>query len=176
VAKYAMIDGSDLGGLLVGALERLDAGDVGRLGAVVERCAAIKAEVVAGDPGEAGPRAVLNYGHTVAHAIEAATGYGTMAHGEAVAAGMRVAGRLSIEMLGCPAAEIEWQDALLDRLRLRPLPAIDADEVLRRLGHDKKAVAGRPRWVLLARRGEPRPGQLVPGDLVAATLREVLSA
>ena len=100
-------------------------------------------------------RAILNYGHTVAHAIEAATGYGTVTHGEAVAAGMRVAGRLSTEIVGLSAADREWQDRLLDRLGLRPLPPVQPAAVLRRLGHDKKAVGGEVRWVLLARRGEP---------------------
>ena len=176
IAKYAMIAEGDLPDLLDCCLDRARAGDVHILTAIIERCAAIKAEVVAGDPLEGGARAVLNYGHTVAHAIEAATGFGPVTHGEAVAAGMRVAGRISVEMLGMPRQDLRWQDSLLDRLDLAPLPAIDPAAVLQRLGHDKKSVGGEPRWVLLARRGEPRPGQRVPPDLVRTALEEVLSA
>ena len=175
IVKYAMIAEGDLAGLLDCCLDRAIAGDVHTLTAVIERCAAIKAEVVGRDPLEGGGRAVLNYGHTVAHAIEAATGFGPVTHGEAVAAGMRVAGRISVEMTGLPEEDLRWQDGLLDRIDLAPLPAIDPAAVLQRLGHDKKSVGGEPRWVLLARRGEPRLGQRVPPDLVRAALEEVLS-
>jgi 3-dehydroquinate synthase len=174
IAKYAMIADTDLPALLDAGVESGGAGDVETLTPIIERCVAIKAEVVGRDPRESGLRAVLNYGHTVAHAIEAATGYGTVTHGEAVAAGMRVAGRLSSEMVGLSAADREWQDHLLDRLGLHPLPPVQPAAVLRRLGHDKKAVGGEVHWVLLARRGEPVTDQRVPADLVRETLEEVL--
>ena len=174
VAKYAMIAETDLPGILDEGLERALRGDVPTLTAIVGRCAAVKAAVVGRDPRESGLRAVLNYGHTVAHAIEAAAGYGTVTHGEAVAAGMRVAGRLSAELAGLPVSDLEWQDDLLDRLALPPLPALAPAAVLRRLGHDKKSVGGEPRWVLLAHRGDPLVEQRVPAGLVRATLQEVL--
>ena len=176
IAKYAMIADSDLPALLDEGVERAGAGDVETLTPIIERCAAIKAKVVGLDPRESGLRAVLNYGHTVAHAIEAATGYGTVTHGEAVAAGMRVAGRLSTEMAGLSAADLQWQDRLLDRIGHQPLPPVDPAAVLQRLGLDKKAVGGELRWVLLARRGEPVVDQRVPADLVRETLEEVLNA
>ncbi|MGD1053357.1 MAG: 3-dehydroquinate synthase [Candidatus Dormibacteria bacterium] len=176
VAKYAMIADTDLPALLDEGVERAGAGDVRTLTPIIERCAAIKAEVVGRDPREGGLRAVLNYGHTVAHAIEAAAGYGTVTHGEAVAAGMRVAGRLSTEMAGLPLRDLEWQDRLLDRIGLHPLPAVEPAAVVRRLGHDKKAVGGEVRWVLLSRRGEPVLDQRVPAELVRETLEEVLQA
>ncbi|MGA2282446.1 MAG: 3-dehydroquinate synthase [Candidatus Dormibacteria bacterium] len=175
VAKYAMIAETDLPDLLDHGLERARTGDVRTLTAIIDCCAAIKAQVVGRDPRESGLRAVLNYGHTVAHALEAATGYGTVTHGEAVAAGMRVAGRLSAELAGLPAADLAWQDRVLDRLGLEGLPPIDPVAVMHRLGHDKKSVGGEVRWVLLARRGEPLLDQRVPADLVRSTLEEVLS-
>jgi shikimate kinase/3-dehydroquinate synthase len=175
VGKYAMIANTDLPALLDGGMERALSGDVHALTAIIERCAAIKAEVVAEDPREAGRRAILNYGHTAGHAIEAATGYGPVTHGEAVAAGMRIAGRLSAQIAGLPVADLDWQERLLDRLRLRELPAIHPQAVLRRLGHDKKADGGEPRWVLLSRRGEPRINQRVPETLVRDTLSKVLA-
>ena len=176
VAKYAMIADSDLPALLDAGVERAGAGDIQTLTPIIERCAAIKAEVVGRDPRETGMRAVLNYGHTVAHAIEAATGYGTVTHGEAVAMGMRVAGRISTEIAGLSIADLEWQDRLLDRIGLQPLPPVDAAAVLDRLGLDKKAVGGEVRWVLLARRGEPVLDQRVAAEFVRETLEEVLQA
>ena len=128
------------------------------------------------DPREGGLRAVLNYGHTVAHAIEAAAGYGTVTHGEAVAVGMRVAGRLSAERPGCRPPTWNGRIGVLDRLGLPPLPPLEPAAVMRRLGHDKKSVGGEVRWVLLARRGEPLLDQRVPDRLVRETLEEVLLA
>jgi len=174
VAKYAMIARTDLADVLDAGVERALGGDVHTLTAVVERCAAVKAEVVGSDPEETGLRAVLNYGHTAAHAIEAESGYGTVSHGEAVAVGMRVAGRLSARISGLPRADLEWQDRLLDRIGLPRLHGLDPEAVLRRLSHDKKSVGGDPRWVLLARRGEPLIDQRVPAQLVRETLMEVL--
>jgi 3-dehydroquinate synthase len=174
VAKYAMIADSDLPALLDQGVESAVEGEIQTLTAIIERCVAIKAEVVGRDPRESGLRAVLNYGHTVAHAIEAAIGYGTVTHGEAVAAGMRVAGRISTEMAGLSAADLAWQNRLLDRLGHQALPPVEPAAVLRRLGYDKKAVGGEVRWVLLARRGEPVVDQRVPADLVRETLEEVL--
>jgi 3-dehydroquinate synthase len=174
VAKYAMIGETDLPALLDDLLERARRGDPTTLGAIIRRCVAVKAEVVGRDPREFGLRAVLNYGHTVGHAIEAAAGYGTVTHGEAVAAGMRVAGRLSHELAGLPLADLEWQDRILDRLALPPLPTLEPAAVLRRLAHDKKSVGGEARWVLLAHRGDPLLDQRVPADLVRSTLEEVL--
>jgi 3-dehydroquinate synthase len=174
VAKYAMIAETDLPDLLDHGVERARRGDVRTLTAIIDRCAAIKAQVVGRDPREGGLRAVLNYGHTVAHAIEAATGYGTVTHGEAVAAGMRVAGRISTEMTGLALRDLDWQDRLLDRLGLQPLPPVDPAAVLHRLGHDKKSVGGEVRWVLLAGRGEPLVDQRVPDSLVREMLEEVL--
>jgi len=175
VAKYAMIEPEgELFRLLDASLPRLLAHDVEALAATVERCAAIKAAVVTGDTREGGPRAVLNYGHTVAHALEALAGYGRLTHGEAVAAGMRVAGAISMAQTGCPPADIVWQDQLLDGIGLAPPPPQPIDGVLQRLGGDKKAVAGQARWVLLERRGRPRTGEIVPEALVRRSLTEVL--
>ena len=174
VVKYAMIADTDLPAMLDHGLERAREGDVATLTAIIERCAAIKAEVVGDDPREAGRRAILNYGHTIAHAVEAAAGYGAVTHGEAVSIGMRVAGRISTELLGLPLGDLEWQDRLLGRLGHPPPPALTPEAVLARLDHDKKSVGGEPRWVLLARRGEPRTDQRVPTDLVRRTLVEVL--
>jgi 3-dehydroquinate synthetase len=137
----------------------------------------LKAAVVAADERETGLRAVLNYGHTVGHALEAAGGYGErINHGEAVAAGMRVAGLLSIRQLGCPTADIAWQNLILERSGLGHAQRLDVTAVIRCLKGDKKAVEDTLRWVLLETRGAPRFGQIVPEREVAAAIGEVLTA
>jgi len=117
--------------------------------AVFESCR-IKAEVVAADELEAGERALLNFGHTFGHAIENAAGYGAWLHGEAVAAGMRLAAQLSVRVVGLPAADAERLSALLARAGL-PLvpPRLAVARWLELMSRDKKVEAGVIRFVLL---------------------------
>ena len=175
IVKCAMISDSGLVQLLDRDLPRLLRRDAGALSQVVARCVAIKADVVAADERDTGVRAILNYGHTVGHALEAAAGFSEeLTHGEAVAVGMRVAGRLSRSLLRCPRSDIEWQDAMLQRCGLDQTPAVDRGALLDALRRDKKSSSGGIGWVLLARRGDPRFGQLVPEADVEAALTEVL--
>lgn len=148
--------------------------EVDDLEEVVARSAAAKAGVVAADERESGEREVLNYGHTAGHALEAAAGF-RIPHGVAVAAGMRVAARLSARTGACPPELVALQDALLARRGLPgELPRLDVDEVMSRLSSDKKSRAGRPRWVLLRNRGEAEPGHAVDDRLVREALTEIL--
>lgn len=176
VVKYAMI--SEEPGLVSLLDDRLDAVLGGHQEAIEEtvlRCCAIKAAVVEGDEREAGRRAVLNYGHTVGHALEAVTNYDQLLHGEAVAVGMRVAGRLSVAAAGLDPAELAWQDTTLGRCGLGRLRApVDPEAVLRRTAGDKKAQGGRARWVLCERRGLATPGHDLDAEMVRAALTEVL--
>ena len=98
VAKYVMIRDADLGGFIEGNIEAIRKRDPGVLEEIVGRCAAIKAEVVSQDERESGLRAILNYGHTIGHALEAAGGYKTLYHGEAISIGMEAEAFLSMEM------------------------------------------------------------------------------
>jgi 3-dehydroquinate synthase len=131
----------------------------------------IKADVVAADERETGERALLNFGHTFGHAIETAAGYGTWLHGEAVAAGMVLASRLSSRVCGLAEADARRLADLLARARL-PLvaPAMPLARWLDLMGRDKKVEAGRLRFVLLEALGRA----VVRGDVdredVAATL------
>jgi 3-dehydroquinate synthase len=122
--------------------------------AVIESCR-IKAQIVAADERESGDRALLNFGHTFAHAIETVTGYGTWLHGEAVAAGMVMAAELSQRAAGLAPAECERIRGLIQRVpRLaRPLPAVDEERWLALMARDKKVRGGVPRFVLLAALG-----------------------
>ncbi len=138
----------------VRGIDRLDPGD---LDDVVFACARYKCEVVAADERDTGLRAVLNLGHTVGHAIEAASGYGRYRHGEAIGLGLLAALRLS------DAAELRDEvEAILRRhgLPVDPrLRQIDVDEVLEALAARQEAHRrrGRLRPPLRARRPPPRP-------------------
>jgi 3-dehydroquinate synthase len=140
------------------------AGDSAGRTEVVRRCAAYKARVVAEDPRERGPRAVLNLGHTVGHGVEAAAGYGGLLHGEAVAVGLSAALWLSVELGRLEPAVLEETEALLVRhgLPVRA-PGLDADAVRAAMRGDKKRTAGRPRLVVLDGVGRPVWG-VDPGD------------
>lgn len=124
--------------------------DIELLTDAVYMTAEFKANVVAGDAHEAGQRECLNYGHTLAHAIETAAGYGTVSHGRAVAEGMRFAARLSVEVLGCDVSVVRATDTLLDELGLPEIPWVAPPERLFKLMKgDKKARDGQIRFVLL---------------------------
>lgn len=179
VVKYSMITDprqtAELDAHLDMKTNDLLSRDTAALTATVRTCAALKAEVVAFDERDTGRRAVLNYGHTVGHALEAASGFGALLHGEAVAVGMRAAGTLSVRELGCPADAIAWQDETLGRFGLGAAVEFDPDQVLEHMGADKKTIGDRLGWVLLEAKGTPRCGQHVPEPAVREALDGVLA-
>jgi 3-dehydroquinate synthase len=132
-----------------------------------------KAAIVERDPLERGERALLNFGHTFAHAIEAEQGYGGLVHGEAVAVGMVLAARLSAALGMSIPRDAETLAALLARFGLpTALPAgLDAETLLARMRLDKKAAASGLRFVLWDGLGAARVVADVPEDAVLAVLR-----
>jgi 3-dehydroquinate synthase len=141
---------------------------------LVARSCRLKADVVERDECElTGLRAVLNYGHTFAHAFETVGGYGSWLHGEAVAAGMVCASRLA-ELRGLIGADVtERQVRLLERFALPAQPlSWPIDDLVAVMRADKKAEAGRLRFVLPVRLGEVRLFDDVPEEQVQAVLRE----
>ena len=116
----------------------------------VQRCCELKAQVVVQDEREAGVRALLNFGHTFGHAIEAGLGYGTWLHGEAVAAGMVLAAQLSVKLGLLSSADAQRLMALIQAAHL-PIqaPVLGAGEFLRWMAGDKKASHGSIRYVLM---------------------------
>ena len=120
----------------------------------IRQAMAVKARVVGHDEREAGKRAYLNFGHTFAHAIEQVAGYGTVAHGEAVAIGMRAALYLSWQRHG-DALDRERLDTLLTRLPLPDVSHLDFDALWTAMRHDKKTKDGRIRFVLLKALADP---------------------
>jgi len=115
----------------------------------------IKGHVVEEDPQEKNKRRILNYGHTVGHAVEAASGYGLL-HGEAIAVGVIAAGLIEIEMGLSERARLDRVRAVLEKLGVpvKLPPDLAEDRVMDIMQHDKKAVDRWPRFVLLERLGE----------------------
>src|SRR5688572_26559381 len=149
-----------------------------RLAAVVRRCCAIKAKIVEADERETaaqGGRALLNLGHTFAHAIENAAGYGSYLHGEAVAIGLCAAARLSHKLQYISAADVSRiertiaEHALPTRLRAQLAYA----DLLGAMRRDKKVRAGGLRFVILKKMGEGATQGNVAPDLVEASFRGV---
>jgi 3-dehydroquinate synthase len=138
---------------------------------IVEKCVAIKARIVENDEFETkGERALLNFGHTIGHAIEKATGYNTYLHGEAISLGMRAAAWLSVWQAGLPEADARRIESALDANGL-PLTLKATDDraaILAALGNDKKVAAdGKNRWVLLRSLGVAECGFTLSPELVA---------
>ncbi len=175
VVKYAVAMDRGLFELLRKERDGLVAGDRRLLESVVFRCVAAKALVVAKDERERGPRAILNYGHTAGHALEAASGF-RVSHGRAVAFGMRVAARLALAIDLCSKRVVEAQDALLDDYGLKArVPRVDPDRVLAAMTRDKKARRGKPAWVLPRRIGHADVGVPVPASIVRRVVERALA-
>jgi 3-dehydroquinate synthase len=139
IVKYGVVLDGDFFGFLELNAERLLARDKDALIHAVGRSCATKARVVEWDEREGGLRAVLNYGHTLGHAVETLTGYTRYLHGEAVAIGMVQAARVSQELGFCCAADRARVESLLARFGLpAELPAFSAAQYVEALSHDKK--------------------------------------
>jgi 3-dehydroquinate synthase len=174
IVKYAVAMDRDLGDRLEADIDGLLARSSAALEPVVARCVELKAGVVAADEREGGPRQILNYGHTVGHALESASGYAAV-HGRAVAFGMEAAVRVAARMGLCPASLVARQDALLEAFALPgELPGTTADAVLAAVPRDKKSRAGSVRWVLPREMGRAQVGFEVPHDVVAGVVRSLL--
>lgn len=176
VVKYGMIRDASLFEYIDRNLAGIRARDAGVLDEIVHRCAAIKADVVTKDEKESGERAILNYGHTIGHALEAAGNFKTLHHGEAVSIGMEAEAILSMELGIAPLEVLAAQNRVLKLCglptRVKKMPE---KKVLAALRLDKKNVSGKTRFVLPEAVGKVRWGVEVPSDLIAAALRTVTS-
>jgi 3-dehydroquinate synthase len=144
------------------------------LGDVIRRSIDLKGQVVGADERESGLRIILNYGHTIGHALEAATGYRHLLHGEAVAIGMRGAGFIARERGTLPAADFDAQQELLGRFGLpNRADGIAADDLLGPLSRDKKARGSTIQWVFADGVGSVTTARDVTAEEVAAALREL---
>jgi shikimate kinase/3-dehydroquinate synthase len=158
------------GGDLWERVRAIPALDPGGLDDIVFACARLKCEVVAEDERDSGRRQVLNLGHTVGHAIEAASEYARYRHGEAIGLGLLAALRLS------GASELRGEVEEILRHHVLPTaldPSIEIEPILDALQRDKKRTAAGVGFVLLSEPGKPRTGQLVDPAKVEAAVKEL---
>ena len=176
VIKYGCIWDPLLIDWLEANLEKLKARDQEALTYAIRRSCEIKATVVAQDERELGLRAILNFGHTFGHAIEAATAYETYLHGEAVGLGMLMASDLSLRLGLIDAAARNRIYALVQRAGLpTESPRMGAERALELIRMDKKVLAGAVRLVLLEKLGRGVVTSKYPQDALQATLSEHFS-
>jgi 3-dehydroquinate synthase len=134
----------------------------------------VKARVVAADEKESDLRRILNFGHTIGHALESATGYSQLLHGEAVGWGMSAASYIAREAGFCSA---ETAERIAQAVRVYgPLPRVKLppDQILNRLSADKKAIGGSVHFVLPTRIGKVRISNQVPADVVRRAVEAVI--
>jgi 3-dehydroquinate synthase len=172
VVKYGAIRDRAFFDWLEKNTEALLAREPAAINHAIHQSCRIKAMIVAADERETGERALLNLGHTFGHAIETALGYGKWLHGEAVAAGMVLAGRVSTMACGFEKSEQQRLEQLLAALGL-PLtcPDIPLETWMTLMARDKKVADGKMRFVLLERLGQA----VVRQDIVEDVLAQVLA-
>lgn len=173
VIKYGLILDEAFYRFILANRNRIAARDRDVIAYLVYRCCQLKARIVGQDETDKGIRAILNFGHTVGHALESYTGYRVYLHGEAVALGGLA---IICHLVEKGAFEIEFLEefkGVLDFFRLPiSLPSdFDVDAILRHISYDKKKELGTPRWVTLKQVGSAVWGQLVNLDEIRHVLR-----
>jgi len=173
VIKYGIIYDAALFARLEKDLGKLLKLHAATLTDVVARCCAIKAEVVSQDETETGLRAILNFGHTIGHALEAISRYGKYLHGEAISIGQVAAAELSV-LAGLPPSEAE---RIADLFRRAGLPTSvqlktrEMKNLFAAMRLDKKVSGGEIKFVLAKKLGEVAWGQQVPEELIRSTVK-----
>ena len=174
VIKYGLIRDAEFLTWLERNLDRLLERDDDALGYAIKRSCENKATVVAEDELELGNRAILNLGHTFGHAIETDQGYGSWLHGEAIAAGICMALRMSRSLGWLSAAEVAGVEKLFQRaaLPIAPPSTMKPETFMQLMARDKKNISGQIRLVLLKEIGQA----VVTADYDAAALATTLCA
>lgn len=168
VVKYGVILGPAFFKYLESHVLSILALDADVLSSCIGRSASMKARVVAADEKESGLRRILNYGHTIGHAIETLTSYKRYKHGEAVSIGMSAAARLSNFLGLLPKEEVLRQENLLKRFGLpTKLPKLAPERILDRILQDKKVNAGEVFFVLPEKIGAVRVDRVSKKDIKA---------
>ena len=173
VIKYGIIYDPSLFRSLEKNLPRVLQLDPKLLATVVARCCQIKAEVVGQDETESGLRAILNFGHTIGHAIEAISGYGKYLHGEAIAIGQVAAAKLSHELLGLPEGDVRRISRLFQQAGLPTqirLSRAQRSNLFQAMQLDKKVSEGEVKFVLARKIGEVAWGQRVTPQQIEQAL------
>ena len=173
VIKYGVIYDAVLFAQLERNLPKLLQRDVPTLRSVVARCCEIKADVVGQDETESGLRAILNFGHTIGHAIENSSGYGKFLHGEAISIGQVAAAKLSHEILGLPAGDAMRIEKLFAQAGLPVKIKLNAGQrkkLFAAMKLDKKVSDGEITFVLAKKIGKVAWKQRVSADLIESVL------
>src|SRR5277367_2387834 len=171
VIKYGVIADAKLFAFLEKNFEAVLRRDAAALAYIIPRSLEIKAQVVSQDERESGLREILNFGHTFAHALETITNYKTYQHGEAVAWGMMAAALLGHEIHLTPANEVSRIVSLVRRLApLPPWPNVPPQKIIAAMHSDKKARAGKLRFVLCPKIGKAQSHD----NVLVETLERVL--
>lgn len=173
VIKHAVIRDADLFAHLEAISNPVSLqGDT--LATIIRRAARVKIDIVNIDERETGERMLLNYGHTLGHAIEAARGYGDLLHGEAVAIGMHLEAQIAHRMGMVDSRFVERQERLLRTYGLPTNlpPGVTIDDLIERTLRDKKVRAGRARWALPLGIGAATVRDDVPETVVRAILEK----
>jgi 3-dehydroquinate synthase len=173
--KHGLILDADLFGFFEEHYDSIIGLEMDVTAAAIRRSMLIKAKIVGSDEKETkGRRMILNYGHTIGHALESATNYSELLHGEAVAVGMRAAARISFEMGLLEASVVDRQARILDHFGL-PDSCNQAEpaSVLKAVKLDKKSSAKKIRWVLLEDCGSATISQDVPDELVSKVVQQI---
>jgi 3-dehydroquinate synthase len=173
VVKYGALGDADFFAWLEHNADALLARESTAIAHAIATCCRQKAAIVARDEFEGGERALLNFGHTFGHALEAASGYGNLLHGEGVSIGMLLAAQLSARLGRAPIADAERLAALLARLRLpiKVPSGIDADTLLALMQLDKKNQSGRLRLILWKGVGAAQMVADVAGEDIVQVVR-----
>lgn len=150
IVKAGVINDADLFAFIESQVDAIRGRDEQVLTTLIERSIAVKVGVVQEDPTERGVRVILNFGHTIGHALEAVTAYEQYSHGEAVAIGMALVARLSADLNYCSEAVCDRVYAVLEALGLPVAYAeVDPERLLQAMAHDKKALDGVVHFVML---------------------------
>ncbi len=170
VIKYGAVIDADFFNWLEQNIDRLMARDAAALVHAIERCCEIKADVVRQDEREGGMRAILNFGHTFGHAIEAGMGYGVWLHGEAVGCGMVMAAELSCRMGFIDELQRDRVTALVKRTGLPVTPPdLGLSRWIELMQVDKKSEGGQIKFILMKPLGSACV-MAVPADLLTSTI------
>jgi 3-dehydroquinate synthase len=173
IIKYGIIYDAALFARLERDMPKLLRRETKPLGEIIARCCEIKADVVGQDETESGLRAILNFGHTIGHGLEAISSYGKYLHGEAISIGQIAAAKLSAELTGLPAKDVT---RIANLFKCAGLPtnvtlnSAQRTKLFAAMKLDKKVSAGEIKFVLAKRIGKVVWGQNVPESLIRSTL------
>ncbi len=174
VIKYAVIGDADLFDFLESEMDTLLKLDMRALEWVIARCARQKARIVSKDERESGLRQILNFGHTIGHALETLTGYKRFLHGEAVGWGM-----LAATEIAAATSRLSERDAnriaslVVSCGALPAFPRISSHALLKTISRDKKSRSGRVGWVLPRKIGAAEIGASVPDKVISRVWRDL---